>query len=59
MLRRKRSVLSLDVNEFDCDLQDFKAGKTEAINAFHGEFMQQYAWAKSIAEELTAEKGRG
>ena len=57
ILRRKRSVLALNTDEFDCDLLDFKAGKAEAINAYHGEFMQQYAWARPIAAELTAEKG--
>lgn len=56
LLKRKRSVLYLDTEEFDCDLADFKAGKAEAINAYHGEFMQQYAWAQPIADELSAEK---
>lgn len=56
MLKRKRSVLYLDTDEFDCDLLDFKAGKSEAVNSYHGEFMQQYAWARPMALELTAEK---
>lgn len=56
LLRRKRSVLYLDVDEFDCDLIDFKAGKASAVNAYHGEFMQQYAWAQPLARELSAEK---
>lgn len=56
LLRRKRSVLSLDPDEFDCDLYDFKAGKISAISAYHGEFMQQYAWAWSMAKELSEEK---
>ncbi|MBQ7887528.1 MAG: response regulator [Clostridia bacterium] len=58
ILRRKRSVLSLNTDEFDCDLLDFKAGKASALNAFHGEFMQQYLWAQPMAAELTAEKGQ-
>ena len=58
ILKRKRSVVYLDTDEFDCDLFDFKAGKAEAMNAFHGEFMQQYAWARPMAQELMAEKGR-
>ena len=56
LLKRKRSVLYLDTDEYDCDLNEFKAGKTEAVNAYHGEFMHQYAWAKPIADELSAEK---
>lgn len=58
LLKRKRSLIYLDTEEFDCDLNDFKAGKTSAINAYHGEFMQQYPWAKSIAAELDAEKAK-
>ena len=57
ILRRKRSVLALNTDEFDCDLIDFKNGKSDARNAFHGEFMQQYAWAQPMARELSAEKG--
>lgn len=58
LLKRKRSVLYLDTDEFDCDLIDFKAGKPEAVNAYHGEFMQQYAWAQTMAQELNAEKNQ-
>ena len=58
MLLRKRSVLCLDTSQFDCDLMEFKAGKTEAVNAYHGEFMQQYAWAEPLAAALSAEKAR-
>lgn len=58
LLKRRRSVLCLDTNEFDCDLMDFKAGKAEAINAYHGEFMQQYDWARTMAASLSAEKAQ-
>lgn len=58
LLKRKRSVLYLDTEEFDCDLADFKVGKSEAVNAYHGEFMQQYAWARNLAEKLSMEKSR-
>jgi len=58
LLKRRRSVLYLDVEEFDCDLYDFKAGKAEAIHAYHGEFMQQYPWARAMADELSAEKAK-
>lgn len=56
LLKRRRSVLCLDEGEYDCDLNDFKAGKTAARNAYHGEFMQQYPWARAMAGELSAEK---
>lgn len=56
LLKRRRSVLCLDTGEFDCDLMDFKAGKADAVNAYHGEFMQQYPWAQTMARSLLAEK---
>ena len=58
ILKRRRSVLALDAAEFDCDLSDFKAGKPEAVNAYHGDFLQQYEWAQDMARELTLEKNR-
>jgi len=38
---------SVNVNAFDCDLYEYDKGLPEAINAFKGEFMQQYDWARS------------
>lgn len=58
LLKRKRSVICVDPDEYDCDLNDFRAGKADAVAAYHGEFMQQYAWAQSVADELNAEKVR-
>ena len=56
ILHRKRSTINLNPDEFECDLYDFKAGNASAIGAFHGEFMQQYAWAQNIAQALQVEK---
>ena len=56
ILCRKRSMVYLDMSEIDCDLIDFHAGKSSALNAYHGEFMQQYNWARTMAQELTLEK---
>ena len=56
ILHRKRSTINLNADEFECDLCDFKAGKASAVGAFHGEFMQQYAWAQTMAQALAAEK---
>ena len=58
LLKRKRGVISLVTDEFDCDLYDFKAGKSAAVNDYHGQFMQQYPWARPIAAELNAEKSK-
>ena len=59
ILKRRRSVLAVDAAEFDCDLYDFKAGRPDARSAYHGQFMEQYAWAREMAAGLTAEKGEG
>ena len=56
ILYRKRSIVNVRADEFECDLCDFKAGKPGAVSAFHGEFMQQYAWAQPMARALAAEK---
>lgn len=52
MLLRRRSTLRLDVDAFDCDLQDYLSGRPDAVAAFRGEFMQQYAWAQEIGSRL-------
>ncbi len=57
ILKRRRSVLAVDAEAFDCDLCDFKAGKPEAVSAYHGKFLEQYAWARPMAAELDAERG--
>ncbi len=35
-----------------CDYYDFLAGKPEGINAFKGEYMNQYSWAESTTAAL-------
>lgn len=56
ILKRRRSLLAVDASQFDCDLFDFKAGKPEAVSAYHGRFLEQYAWAQPMAAELDAER---
>ncbi|MCL2047701.1 MAG: response regulator [Defluviitaleaceae bacterium] len=45
--------LSLDVTKFDCDYYRFLEGDTAAINAFTGEYMDEYSWAEETAAYLT------
>ncbi|MBQ5399136.1 MAG: response regulator [Ruminococcus sp.] len=33
--------------KFDCDLYRFYNGDTEAINSYHGEYMNDYSWAST------------
>ena len=44
ILEMKRGVLRIRPEKLDCDLFHFFEGKTEAINSFHGEYMNAYSW---------------
>ena len=37
----------------DCDMYHFLEGDEEAINAYYGEYMSQYAWASETEAQLT------
>lgn len=39
-------------DKIKCDYYDFLAGKTEGINAYKGEYMNQYSWAESTGAAL-------
>ena len=36
-----------------CDMYRFLEGDKEAVNAFFGEYMSQYAWAADTEAQLT------
>jgi len=46
ILIRRRGVLAIVPEKVSCDLYDFFAGDTIAVNKFMGEFMAQYSWAE-------------
>ena len=37
----------------ECDLYRFLEGDEEAVNAYYGEYMSQYAWASDTEAQLT------
>lgn len=43
---RSWNNIAVDKNKFDCDYYDFLNGNTKAINAFTGEYMNNYTWAE-------------
>ncbi len=45
ILIKGHNQYAVDTKLFSCDLYDYEAGKPEAINAYKGEFVEQYEWA--------------
>lgn len=54
MLNRKRGELSVRMDAFSCDYYGFLNGDVEMINAYYGEYMRQYAWARFEIVDLNA-----
>lgn len=48
---RKRNSISIKPSEISCDCYDFLVGKSYAVNAYHGEYMSNYAWANLKIEK--------
>lgn len=42
---KKRNYYAINPDKIKCDRYDFEKGKTAAIKAYMGEYMQQYSWA--------------
>ena len=43
---KKAGNYFVDTSKFECDSYDYLDGKTDAINRFGGEYMEQYSWAE-------------
>lgn len=41
-----RGGIGVAPGKFRCDYFDYLAGKPEGVNAYHGEYMQQYSWSE-------------
>ena len=46
ILMKKRGALAVLPDRISCDLYDFLAVNTQAVNNYTGEFMAQYSWAE-------------
>lgn len=57
MIIKKRNAVAVDVSKFGCDYYDFLNYKSEAINAFFGEYMSDYSWAEFAIPHLDNIKG--
>ncbi|MDY3793122.1 MAG: hypothetical protein SOZ56_11725 [Oscillospiraceae bacterium] len=43
---QRRGEIGIDKSRVVCDYFDWLEGKAEGINAYRGEYMQQYSWAE-------------
>lgn len=55
VLVRARNRTSINVKKIKCDLYDYLAGDTLAINVYQGEYMSNYSWAEFTNASLYAE----
>jgi len=46
ILEMRGGTLRVNPDKFECDMYRFFAGDVEAINSFHGEYMNAYSWAQ-------------
>ena len=46
ILIRKGSTLAIRPERIDCDYYRMLEGDMSAVNAFRGEYMEQYSWAE-------------
>lgn len=49
---KKHNCISVDVRKVDCDYFRFLKGDVAAVNAYMGEFMNNYSWAEMITGYL-------
>jgi two-component SAPR family response regulator len=50
---KKRNSISVDVTKVNCDYYLFLKGDAAAVNAYMGEFMNNYSWAEIITGYLS------
>ena len=49
---KNRNSVCIDTAKVDCDYYRFLKGDVAAVNAYMGEFMNNYSWAEMIAGYL-------
>ena len=52
LLIRKSGVLAIRAEQIDCDYYRLLSGNSDALNAYHGEYMTQYSWAELTSGKL-------
>ena len=53
---RNHNSYAIDTTQIYCDCYSFEKGEIDAINAYHGEYMSNYAWAKFRIKSLNTKK---
>lgn len=48
VLRKSFNSIAIDTSKVDCDFYRYKQGDEEALDAYVGEFMNQYSWAEEV-----------
>ena len=56
---RRSGLLAVDKDAVDCHYFRMLDGDVSAVNAFHGEYMKQYAWAQETEDKLYFRQGIG
>ena len=52
LLIRRSGVLAIRAEQIDCDYYQMLSGNSDALNAYHGEYMTQYTWAEMTSGKL-------
>lgn len=52
LLIRKRGMLAIHADQLTCDYYQMLSGNSDALNAYHGEYMAQFSWAEMTAGKL-------
>ena len=58
LLIRRSGVLAIRAEQIDCDYYQMLSGNSDALNAYHGEYMTQYSWAEMTSGKLWFEYRR-
>ncbi len=54
IVRRTRNSTAIDAEKISCDYYDYLRGKTDAVNAYMGEYMSDYSWAEFTVAYLNS-----
>lgn len=52
LLIRSSGILAIRAEQIDCDYYQMLRGDSDALNAYHGEYMTQYSWAEMTSGKL-------
>ncbi len=56
IILRQWGKLGIDIEKVDCDYYDWKNNKASGINAYNGEYMEQYSWAEFTNGSMLANR---